>query len=45
MLLQIIHITKRALVIAREFWNPLLSKRWTSDHPWKDQKASGENKA
>ncbi len=43
MLLEVIHITKRTLVISGEFGNPLLSHRLAGNQQRKGQKTSGHN--
>jgi hypothetical protein len=42
MLLQIIHITKRALVVARQFGNPLLGHGWARAQQRKGEKHGGQ---
>lgn len=43
MLLQVIHITKRTLILTRKFGNPLLRQGWVRDQQRKAQKHSGQS--
>jgi hypothetical protein len=45
MLLQVIHLTKRTLVLSREFGNPLLSQCCARGQQRKGQKHSGQPEA